>query len=221
LGSGYLQWGSDESAKAKEEKDAARLYEQVSPKDGYNLSVSYGDLGPQLIKSGVIDYQAFAAIYKNAGNPLSPEQIDILQKDSKQEVVINAKNAHFLLNFFWAVGLANKNSILTEGEMVKYGDGKIENFASPGGWGLATKPVIDLYASLNLIPLTPDQQKLVENVAEQIYRPAVTITPCSQIVTMEWQCSVSWNSWLRRGRHPARCSRLPSTSMLIGSRNKL
>ena len=171
LGSGYLQWGRDETAKAKQAREAASLYEQVSPKDGYNLSISYGDLGPQLIKAGVIDYDAFTAIYKNAGNPLSAEQIDILKKGSEQEIVINATNAHFLLNFFWAVGLANKNSMLTEGDMVKYGEGKIENFASTGGWGLATRPVTDLYASLNLIPLTPAQQKLVEDVAQQIYRP--------------------------------------------------
>jgi hypothetical protein len=171
LGSGYLQWGRDETAKAKEAREAASLYEQVSPKDGYNLSISYGDLGPQLIQSGVIDYNAFAAIYTNSGNPLTPQQIDILKNGSEQEIVINAQNAHFLLNFFWAVGLANKNKILTQGDMVKYGEGKIESFASTGGWGLATKPVTDLYGSLNLIPLTPAQQKLVGDVAAQIYRP--------------------------------------------------
>ncbi len=171
LGSGYLQWGRDETAKQKEEKQVTSLYGQVNPRTGYKLPISYGNLGPQLIKSGVIDYDAFAAIYKDSGNPLSPEQIDILMKGSDQEIVINSQNAHFLLNFFWAVGLANKNTILTEGDMVKYGDGKVENFASTGGWGLATKPVTDLYASLNLIPLTPEQQKLVEEVAAQIYRP--------------------------------------------------
>ena len=171
LGSGYLQWGRDETAKQNQEKEVASLYEQVNPKDGYKFSISYGDLGPQLIKNGVIDYDAFAAIYKNSGNPLSAEEIEILKKGSDQEIVINAKNAHFLLNFFWAVGLANKNSILTEGPMVQYGNGQIENFASTGGWGLATKPVTDLYASLNLIPLTAEQQKLVEDVAAQIYRP--------------------------------------------------
>jgi len=171
LGAGYLQWGRDETAELKQQKEAANLYEQISPKDGYALPITYGDLGPQLIEGGVIDYDAFAAIYQKSGTPLSAEEIKILKNGSNQEIVINAKNAHFLLNFFWAVGLANKNSILTEGPIVTYSNGQIEGFASTGGWGLASKPVTDIYASMNLISLTPEQQKLVKDVAEQIYRP--------------------------------------------------
>jgi len=151
--------------------ETAKLYEQINSKDGYNLSVSYGDLGPQLLASGVINYDAFAAIYQNAGSPLSAEQIDALKNGSDQEIVINSQNAYYLLNFFWAVGLANQNAILTEGPMVQNSDGKFENFASTGGWSLATKPITDLYASLDLIPLTEEQQKLVEEVAQGVYRP--------------------------------------------------
>jgi hypothetical protein len=151
--------------------DTKALSEQINPKDGYNLSISYGDLGPQLLASGVISYDGFAAIYQNAGSPLSAEQIDILKNGSDHEIVINAQNAYYLLNFFWAVGLANRNVILTEGPMVQNSDGKFENFASTGGWSLATKPITDLYASLDLIPLTEEQQKLVEQVAQGVYRP--------------------------------------------------
>ena len=171
IGSGYLQWGRDETAKDQQEKAAATIYEQVNPKDGYTLPIKYGNLGPQLIASGVINYDAFADIYTKSGNPLSAEEIAVLKNGSDQQIVINSENAHFLLNFFWAVGLANKNTILTEGAMVKYGEGQIEGFASTGGWGLASKPVKDLYASMDLIPLTAEQQKLVEEVATQIYRP--------------------------------------------------
>lgn len=171
IGSGYWKWGRDETTELKQQREATALYEQVNPKDGYALPVSYGELGPRLLASGVIDYDAFAAIYENSGNPLSAEQIEILKKGSDEKVVINAKNAHFLLNFFWAVGLANKNQILTEGPMVQYSGGQIEGFASTGGWGLASKPVTELYASMELISLTAEQQKLVEEVAAAIYRP--------------------------------------------------
>src|SRR6266508_43575 len=171
LGTGYLKWGRDETAELKQQKELSVLYEQVNPKDGYALPVSYGDFGPRLIESGVIDYDAFAAIYQNSGNPLSAEQIAILKNGSDKEIIINAENAHFLLNFFWAVGLANKNSNLTEEPMVKYSNGQVERFASTGGWSLASKPIKDLYASMDLIPLTAEQQKLVEEVAASIYRP--------------------------------------------------
>ena len=171
LGGGYLKWGQDETAEARQQKELAALDEQVNPPNGFALSVSYGDLGPRLVEAGVIDYDAFAAIYENSGKPLSTEQIEILKNGSDEDIVIDADNAHFLLNFFWAVGLANQNSILTDGPMVQYSDGQVERFASTGGWSLATKPITELYASVDLIRLTAEQQKLVEEVATGIYRP--------------------------------------------------
>lgn len=135
------------------------------------MPVSYGGHGLQLIEAGVIDYDAFAAIYENSGNPLTPAEVEILKQGSDEQIVISAQNAHFLLNFFWAVGLANKNSILTEGPMVQYSQGQIDRFASTGGWSLATKPVTELYASMDLIPLTAEQQTLVEEIAAAVYRP--------------------------------------------------
>lgn len=171
FGGGYLKWGQDETAEAKQQKELMALYEQVNPQDGYTLPVSYGDLGPRLIESGMIDYDAFAAIYQNSGSPLSAEQTDILKQGSDEQIVINAENAHFLLNYFWAVGLANKNPVLTEGPIVQNSGGQIERFASTGGWTLATEPITELYASLDLIPLTAEQQQRVGEVAAAVYRP--------------------------------------------------
>lgn len=167
LGSGYLSLGRNDAPGL----DLTTLQQQVNPVEGYALPVTYGDLGPQLLQGGVFDYESFAAIYENSGNPLSPEQVEILRNGSDTEIVITADNAHFLLNFFWAVGLANHNSILTEGPMVQRSEGQVERFASTGGWSIATKPVTEIYASLNLIALTAEQQKLVEEVAAEIYRP--------------------------------------------------
>jgi hypothetical protein len=171
FGSGYLKWGQDETAEANRQKELAELHEQVNPKDGYALPVAYGKLGPQLVEAGVIDYDAFNNVMKSGGDPITNEQIDILKKGSDEPIIINAKNAHFLLNFFWAVGLANQNPILTKGPMVQSSNGQIERFASTGGWTLATKPINELYASMDLIPLTVKQQALVEEVAAAVYRP--------------------------------------------------
>lgn len=171
LGGGYLKWGQAETAESKRQRELAALYEQVNPKDGYALPVSYGDLGPRLIESGVINYDAFAAIYANSDTPLSETEMEILKRGSNKQIVITSENAHFLLNYFWAVGLANKNSILTDGPMVQNSGGQAERFASTGGWTLATKPVNELYASMDLIPLTAQQQERVEEVAAAVYRP--------------------------------------------------
>ncbi|HSG45287.1 MAG TPA: hypothetical protein VLA72_19255 [Anaerolineales bacterium] len=171
LGSGYMKWGRIESGNSKQQQDIAVLYEQVNPGEGYALPISYGDLGPRLIEGGVIDYESFAAIYANAGKPLSEAQTDILNEGSDEHILITAENAHFLLNFFWAVGLSNKNPILTEGSIVQNSSGQVERFASTGGWTLATKPIMDIYASMELIHLTSEQQARVEVVAAGVYRP--------------------------------------------------
>lgn len=171
IGSGYLRWGQAKTADLKQQKELAALTEQVNPKDGYALPVSYGDLGPRLIESGVIDSNAFAAIYANSGNPLSETQTEILKYGSDEQIVITSENAHFLLNYFWGVGLANKNPILTEGPIVQNSGGQVERFASTGGWTLAAKPVTEIYASVDLIPLSSEQQARVEEVAAGIYRP--------------------------------------------------
>jgi hypothetical protein len=197
LGSGYLTWGQDEVAEATQQREMAQLYEQVNPKEGYNLSVSYGDLGPRLLESGVIDYDVMAALYQERGTPLSEQQVKILKSGSADEIVITAENANFLLNFFWAVGLANRNSILTEGPMIENSEGQVERFASTGGWGLASKPVTELYASIDLIPLTAEQQHHVEEVATGVYRPCCnnhTLFPdCNHGMAMlgllEWMAS--------------------------------
>jgi hypothetical protein len=171
VGSGYLQWGRDGTDERKQQKELAKLSEQVNPAEGYALSVSYGGLGPQLIEAGVIDYDAFMSVMSAGGDALNNDQIDTLKIGSDEEIVITKENARFLLNFFWAVGLANRNPVLTEGPMTQYSDGQIERFASTGGWTLATKPILELYASMDLILLTVEQQALVEEVAAAIYRP--------------------------------------------------
>lgn len=137
----------------------------------YELPVSYGNLGPQLLAAGAIDFDRFVQVYEEAGQPLTEEQLNILKDGSDIPVVINRENAYFLLNFFWAVGLSNNNPLLKEGPMVERSDGNIETYASTGGWTLAAKPIADLYASAPLIPLTIGQQARLEEVAAAVYRP--------------------------------------------------
>jgi hypothetical protein len=160
---------SSEVSASPEEISAAA---QLNLPDHYPLLVAYEDVGPQLLAAGAIDYDRFIRVYDEAGQPLTQEQQDILTKGSETPIVINQDNAYFLLNFFWALGLANQNAILTEGPMMQYGgQEQIENFASTGGWTLTTKPVTELYASTPVITLAPEQQARFEEVAYAVYRP--------------------------------------------------
>lgn len=139
--------------------------------ESFTLPVTYGRLGPALIKAGAIDLDAFLAIYTDGGKPLSAEQQAILTQGSDKAIVIDRSSAHFLLNFFWAVGLANRNAILLDGPIQDKGADTVGQYASTGGWTLAARPVMEIFASQPLIKLTPAQQQRLETVAEGVYRP--------------------------------------------------
>ncbi|MDP3974602.1 MAG: hypothetical protein Q8P65_01285 [bacterium] len=147
-----------------------KLFEEINPSSGYALGIKFGDLGPKMLDIGVIDFDKFNDLYKD-NNPLTDEQIKILKEGSSKEIKITKENSHFLLNFFWAVGLANKTKILDEGDMVKYSDGNVSNFASTGGWSLGKQDSINYYSKNSLIPLTQSQEDLVLSVSSNIFRP--------------------------------------------------
>ena len=147
-------------------------FKEINPERGFEIDVSYGDLGPKLIKIGVINLEKFLTVFERSGRPLTDEQEEILTKGSTAKIKITRENSYFILNFFWAVGLANNSKILTSGEMVKYGGQQdLGNFASTCGWTLGANDAMNYYSNSNLVPLTAGQEDLVEAVASKIYRP--------------------------------------------------
>lgn len=155
----------------KASQDTAKMLMAMNPPQGFTLPVKYGDVGPQLISSGAIDQKGFDQVFEQAGQPLSQQELEILTKGSSEQVVINQQNARFLLNYFWALGLVNKNAILDKGTIQSASKGIIEGYASTGGWTLGTKPVTALFSSTEILTLDPDQQRRVEDVAKTVYRP--------------------------------------------------
>ena len=176
LGSGYLIGRNAASAVAStaasqgENKTAAMIH-QINPPDGYMIAATFGSVGPQMLAAGAIDLNQFVQVYKQAGKPLTDEQMTILTKGSSSQIVINQSNAYFLLNFFWALGLTNQNPVLTEGPMMAEGKDQVGNFASTGGWTIGTKPPTELYASSMIMSLTDEQQARLIEVASVVYRP--------------------------------------------------
>jgi len=157
----------------KTTKGATVSLGEVNPDQGYEINATFGDLGPKMIALGVIDLEKFKAAYSASGLDLDQEQLAILTKGSDAKIKITSLNSKFLLNFFWAVGLANKTKILDEGEMVQQQGGRkgAGSFASTGGWTLAKGDAMKYYSKSSLIKLTPEQEKLVNDVASNIYRP--------------------------------------------------
>ncbi len=161
---------TEQASSTDADADIARFASYVLPQDGVELPAKWGDFGKQLVDSGAIDKAAFEALYAGRGGMSSEEQ-QLLYGADNGNLRITARNADFLLNTLWAFGLANKNSILDEGEMQDPQYGGAGGFASTGGWTLAEGDAMDHYSMHGFLELTPEQQKRVDEVSRNIYRP--------------------------------------------------
>ncbi len=146
--------------------DLSLVEKEVLPESGVELPISWGDIGPRLIALGVIDEAKFKEAVK-----LTPEQEEILTKGSDKKIVIDATNGKFIVDMLWALGLAQKSIVYEEGPMGKEYKDKAGNFASTGGWSLARGEAMQYLNRYDLIPLTPEQQKKVGEIAQNVYRP--------------------------------------------------
>lgn len=155
---------------ATQKTAASALQEKVLPSQGVELPVVWGNLGAKLTSAGVIDADKFKAIYEQRGG-LTDEQQALLVGQNNGKLRITNDNAGYLLNMFWALGLANKNKILDSGEMMDPAYGGAQNFASTGGWTIAKGSTMDHYSRHMFVALTADQQALVDKVSRGIYRP--------------------------------------------------
>lgn len=148
------------------------VFDEVNPVSGFEFNAAYNDLGPKMLSLGVIDLNKFIGVYERSGQSLTDEEKKILTEGSTEKIKIARGNSHFLLNFFWAVGLANKSKILTEGEIVKYGGtSSLGNFASTGGWSLGAGNAMQYYSKGSLVTLSAVQEDRVSRVASNIFRP--------------------------------------------------
>lgn len=152
--------------------DIETLYSQVVPPEGVILPGTWQNIGPGLVASGAIDLEKFSTLYERYGTPLNEDQMDFFTTGSNETIHITLENAHFILNTLWALGLVNKNNILSSGRIGQYAEeGKAGNLASTGGWNLGTKPGGELLNSAEIIRLTPEQEAIMETVAANSYRP--------------------------------------------------
>jgi len=145
----------------------------LSP-EGVVLPVRWGDLGVKMASVGVIDREKLESLYAGRGG-LGQEEKKLLEGTQNGELKITENNSGFLLNLFWALGLGTKNDILETGPMAdpRYGGAgpPAGGFASTGGWTLADGNAMNHYSRHPFVILTPEQQKSVERVSKNIYRP--------------------------------------------------
>lgn len=145
-----------------------QLVEQVAPASGITIEVRWGDMGQKLVEAGAIDLEKFEALYGN----LNDEQRAILQGNHLDQITFTPQNIQFWTNVLWALGLTQESAVLSDGPMKQREDEiPLGNYASTGGWTLGSLSAVELYNSVRLIELTPEQDDLVYQVAEAVFRP--------------------------------------------------
>lgn len=163
----HLVGGMDAwTAAGKKLVDLSNISEQVLPAAGFELPVSWGDIGPKLIAAGVIDKEKFIKTVQP-----TKEDEDILTRGTSGNITINAQNSQFVVDVLWALGLAQKSIVYDEGPLGKEYKKDAGNFASTGGWTLARGDAMGYLNRFDFIKLTGEQQKKVGEIAKNVYRP--------------------------------------------------
>lgn len=150
------------------EELAQILKQEVLPQQGYKTSLKWKDLGKKLVESGAIDRKKYEEIFTQDAD--GGDHMKYMDGNWDENIAIDEKNARFMVNTFWALGLVNKSKVLDEGPMRGQGI-ETGNMASTGGWTLGAKPAMELYSSASIIPLTDEQQELVKKIAQNVFRP--------------------------------------------------
>jgi len=155
---------------SKSEIERSDLEETVLPSKGILLPVTWKDLGVKLVSVGVINAKKMMEIQASKG-VITTEDENLLYSENNGQLTITEKNAPYLLNMLWALGLASKNPILDTGEITNPAYGGQHRFASTAGWTIADGNPMDHYSRHRFFNLTSEQQILVEKVSRGIYRP--------------------------------------------------
>jgi len=169
---GYVNVKHLEGGMKAWEKSGEKLFDlsdlpgKVLPEAGFTLPLSWGDIGPRLVALGVIDADKF-----ENGVKLTDEQKKILREGGDIPISIDMKNGQFVVDMLWALGLAQKSIVYTEGPLGKEYAGRVGNFASTGGWSLARGDAVNYLNKFDLIPLTSEQQRRVGEIAKGVFRP--------------------------------------------------
>ncbi len=146
--------------------DFSGLESSLFPEKGFNTGITLGNVVPKLVENGVIDMDKLTQVYAARGN-LSADDMKFFTEPSNNELILTNENAGIILNAMWAFGIANKNPVLDQ--TANYNG--VANLASTGGWTLGKDGAMSYFNKIELVKLTPAQQIIFEEVAENAYRP--------------------------------------------------
>lgn len=140
----------------------------VLPGTGVRTGLVLGDAIARLVAGGAVVPEKMAAVYERRGG-MPDWMARALKGEDSGEIELSAKTVPYLLNLFWPLGIANKAEFNLRHPI---GEQSLPRLAATGGWVLgAEKNGAAYYNKVEAVPLTAEQDGLVERMAGVIYRP--------------------------------------------------
>lgn len=141
------------------------IVQKVLPREGFKTNLVFGDSVKKMIDCGVIDLEKIKKLYQGE----IPEYIQKTINGSSDSIVINQDTANYLLNLFWPLGLSNKTEF---NKNIPFSEKDLPYLASTGGWWLGKENNgVAYFNKCEIIKLTPEQESLVYEVAQNTFRP--------------------------------------------------
>ncbi len=142
-----------------------QIVSQVVPPQGFQTNLAFGDSVKKMLDCGVIDLEKMKKLYRGE----IPEYIQKMINGSNEKIIINKETANYLLNLFWPLGLSNKTEF---NKNIPFAEKDLPRLASTGGWWLGRKDNgAEYFNKCEIIKLTPEQEKVVYEVAQNTFRP--------------------------------------------------
>jgi hypothetical protein len=162
--------------------------------EGIDPMVTFGNAITSMVRVGAIDKSKFTKLYAGDENLLH-NALMLLNEDSKRPVQVNQHNAGLILNMLWPLGISNQSDVLSKGPMGTTFKDRMNNMASTAGWILAVESGERYVNQLMLVPLRPDQQSMVVEISQHIYRPCcnnpTSFPDCNHGAAMLVGCAIN------------------------------
>lgn len=169
LGAAYgLGLGSREILHYLIRSPAERATAAVLPEGGVATGLILTDAVARLVEAGAVVPGKIAAVYEQRGG-LPDWAVGALLGRAGGEIELNQATAPYLLNLLWPLGIANRTAFNDRNPIAR---GQLARLASTAGWNLGLeKNGAKYYNRIQAIPLSAEQDALVERMASAIYRP--------------------------------------------------
>ncbi|MDH5411437.1 MAG: hypothetical protein OEY16_08620 [Alphaproteobacteria bacterium] len=140
----------------------------VLPETGTRTGLVLGEVIARLAAGGAVAPEKLAAVYERRGG-MPDWMARALKGEDSGEIELGAKTVPYLLNLFWPLGIANKAAF---NQRHPIAEKTLPRLAATGGWTLGIeKNGATYYNKVEAVPLTEEQDAMVERMAGVIYRP--------------------------------------------------